>query len=172
MRRTRLLALAASIVISSCSGSRTGLNNWTKSILAGAGRVEVYRIDGGGPDHVEVHPKPGEPSIGGFRVTAQGKDQGPEFATRLADVLLDPANHTIPIVKCYWPGVVFRIYKGQECVDVMICFHCHNYYLGPPSTARVLETDGFEGTPAGPKLVRLAKEAFPNDKQIQALKED
>jgi hypothetical protein len=143
----------------------------SRAILRGATRVEVYRIDGRNGDE-RVPPKPGERAIGGFRVIARGEDRGPEFAARLADVLLDRATYSSTYNKCYWPGVVFRACKGQECVDVMVCFQCDNFYVGPPSKVEVRETASFYDTPAVPRLVRLAKEAFPDDKDIQALKED
>ncbi len=50
-----------------------------------------------------------------------------------------------------------------------VCFRCGNYYLGRPD-------DSYGQTVATPPAVaailrRLAKEAFPDDKDIQALDE-
>jgi hypothetical protein len=67
--------------------------------------------------------------------------------------------------------VAFRIYQGDDCVDLVICFKCHNFYLGPPSDRRVFETASLSGTSAYAKLIRLAKEAFPDDAEIGALEQ-
>ena len=55
-------------------------------------------------------------------------------------------------------------------MDVIICFRCGNFYYGPP-TDWAKENACFRGSPRTGDLVRLAKEAFPDDEKIQALKE-
>jgi hypothetical protein len=148
-----------------------GAGKQTTSILTKATKVEVYRIDGGDA-HREPKPiAPGEPTIGGFALLSRGADQGPEFAKRLDEILSDQKTYSREFAKCFSPGVAFRIYKDAEPVDLIICFLCQNFYLGPPSDVQVRETASFHGTPAVTQLVRLAKEAFPDDKAIQALAE-
>ncbi len=165
MRPCRLVSIILLAVLAGCGTS-------AKGILAGATKVEVYRIDGGSSDREPPRVGPGETAVDGFAVTARGKDQGPEFAARLDRVLSDEQSHSNAFAKCFWPGVVFRVYKGEERVDVVICYTCQNFYLGPPKTdGQVQENTSFRDTPAVPKLVRLAKEALPDDPDIQALKE-
>lgn len=138
----------------------------TKAILAGATKVEVFRLDG------KVDPQPqaeGEKRVGGFPVTARGTDQGKEFAHKLADILSDEKTYSDDRAACFWPGVAFRVWKGEESAEVLICFQCNNFYCGPPAPV-AKETANFTDPPARVRLVRLAQEAFPDDKDIQALK--
>src|SRR5262245_51307271 len=113
---------------------KSPLDRRTRDILAGADRVEGFRIDGGDVGR-EPQP-PGESGLDGFRVIARGKEQGKEFTDRLAEILSDRKTHTSNWAMCYWPGVAFRVWKGDECVDVLICFKCDNFYCGPPRRIR------------------------------------
>lgn len=112
----------------------------------------------------------GEERIGGFRVISQGTDQAEAFAAELADILLDNRTYTDKRAACYWPGVAFRMWKDDQSVDVLICFICHNLYCGRPVKIAE-ENSSFAQSPAESRLIRLAKEAFPDDAEIQALKE-
>jgi hypothetical protein len=137
-------------------------------ILAGATRVEVFRID---PD---PRKKPDEKGVGGFLVTATGKEQGKEFASRLTRVLLDERTYfSDRQYKCFDPGLAYRVWKDKESVEVLVCFKCHKLRV----TARdaegkeVHEAEGdFQNAVYGP-LAKLAKEAFPDDKEIQQLQD-
>jgi hypothetical protein len=168
----RRLPLATLVLFLGCGTAPPGnkhKDGHTAAVLAGATKVEVYRIDGRNdpPD-----PKPIAPSdatVGGYAILARGKDQGKEFARKLADILLDDKTYSDTFAACFWPGVAFRVFKEQDCVDVVICFQCQNFYLGPPTDRQVMETASFGGTPATAKLVQLAKEAFPEDAEIQTL---
>lgn len=139
------------------------------SILAGGTRVETFRLDGmeGGEESL--------PNLGtrmcGLPVTAHGKDQGPEFAAKLKGLVSDEENYIGPRVACFWPGVGFRVWKGHESVEVLVCFKCGNFYCGPPTKAIPHEQGTFKGKPLYGRFVRLARESFPDDKDIQSLKE-
>jgi hypothetical protein len=143
------------------------LDEKTIAVLAGATRVEVFRLDGG-----PVTPgKEMSGTVDGFAVTACGKDQGQGFAGKLSQVLLDEKTYSTTFAACFTPGVAFRAWKGEECADVVVCFLCQNFYCGP-KTSQARENASFADTPARAALVRLAKEALPDDKQIQGLKEE
>jgi hypothetical protein len=148
--------------------SRPLLDSQSRAVLAGATKVEVFRTDG---MNGLYDSKPGETRIGGFLVTARGKNQGKEFAAKLADILFARETYSMTYNNCFWPGVVFRVWKGEESVDVLICFKCWNFYCGPP-TNDAMESASFYRTPARTRLIRLAQEAFPDDKEIQKLKDD
>jgi hypothetical protein len=137
-----------------------------KEVLNGATRVEVYRIDGHSPER----PREGNaPAIDGYTILNHGEDQGPDFARRLADAVLElEAQPSRAGPNCYWPGVAYRFYQDRDAVDLLVCFDCGKYYLGPPSDKRVWETHGG----VSKTLVRLTKVALPNDKDIQALPGD
>jgi hypothetical protein len=170
-------ALAAALVFGSLRYLQTRptpgapLDAQTMTVLAGATRVEVFRTDGTNGPNDEKPRAAGEARIGGYLVTARGPDQGPEFAARLADVLLDGRSYSAARMACYWPGVAFRVWSGEEWVEVLVCFHCDNLYCGP-ATDNVPRTASFHSTPARARLVRLAREAFPDDKEVQRLKEE
>jgi hypothetical protein len=141
----------------------------SKAILDGATKVEVFRIDPqNGPNSSKPHQK-GEKRIGGWLIAAQGADQGMEFVRRLAATLSDETNYTPNDVKCFDPGVAFRIWRREESAEIVICFMCNNFYFGPP-TERAYENAAFANDMRHQLLV-LVKEAFPGDKEIQALKE-
>jgi hypothetical protein len=139
--------------------------------LARATRVEAFRLKP--QPFVKATWK--KPNIGGHPVVANGNEQDRSFAARLAPLLLnnnlyDPRRvHT-----GFQPGVAFRIWCDDEKVDVVICFTCNNLkIMGDKGWAPLQRPYGHLGgfDPVRPALLRLAKEAFPNDKQIQALKE-
>jgi hypothetical protein len=165
----RVLVVAACLALLGwCqSPAKERLGGPTVAILTGATKVEVFRVDGleKGPPQ---EPVPQAKRISIFPVIAQGKDQGREFAAKLAGILFDERTYTKEYKKCFWPGVAFRVWKGEEHVDVLICFHCSNFYCGPP-TDEVEVTATFKGSDRRDDLVRLAQEAFPDDKEIQAL---
>ena len=150
---------------------RKALDDRSTGILTGPTKVEVFRIDGRNdpPDPTVI--KPGDPTVGGYAILSKGKDQTLEFAARLNDLLTDTRTYSESFAKCFWPGVAFRIWKGDECVDMIICFKCHNFYLGPPTNKQVMETASFYGASNAGRLIRLAKEAFPDDPEVQALEE-
>jgi hypothetical protein len=143
------------------------LDEKTIAVLAGATRVEVFRLGeaAGAPDQAKAE------TLDGFPVAARGKEQGKEFAGNLTKVLLDEKTYSTTFAACFMPGVAFRVWKGEECVDVVVCFKCSNFYCGPKTT-QAQENACFADSPAAAAaLVRLAKEALPDDKEIQALKE-
>jgi hypothetical protein len=150
-----------------CGKTKSPLHPQTEAVLTGATKVEVFRINGR-----EDAPKSrGKNGICGYPIISRGKDQGPEFAAKLADILTDGRSYSKTYAHCFEPGVVFRVWKGEEVIDVVICYKCDNFYCGPP-VKTALENGSFWHSPAKPRLVRLAKEAFPDDSEIQALVED
>jgi hypothetical protein len=71
-------------------------------------------------------------------------------------------------------GVVARLWKGSEFVDILLCYQCSEYAVagknvyGPLQFSKVTPYRPFENRA---ELVRLARQAFPDDKDIQALSE-
>ena len=64
---------------------------------------------------------------------------------------------------------MFRAWKGDESVDVVICYFCKNLYVGPPADS-VRENASFHDSPREADFIKLAKTAFPDDNEIQELK--
>ncbi len=139
----------------------------TVALLKGVTRVEVYRIN----PQLEIR-RPVETQIGGYRVTATGKEQGEKFATDLAAILLTDATWLNPnAAKCFEPGIAFRLWKDKAKVDVLICFKCHNLQVTSYDAEGKMLVQAFgnmeESSYAA--LLKLAKAAFPDDKEIQDL---
>ena len=96
---------------------------WTTqgmAILKGATRVEAFRVD---PSR---EAKANDAWIGGYVISATGKEQGKEFAAKLSAVLLSPTTYSfLNRKRCMFdPGVAYRFWKDQEVVEVTVCFHC------------------------------------------------
>ena len=142
------------------------------SILSNADRVETFRLDDGGyGDHVKAGTS-GD-VIADYPITAQGKTQGRDFAAKLARTVLDPRTFLGPsdTICEINPGIAFRAWRGQECVEVIVCFHCQQMLI----TTR--NAQGKETRSAYTQMISmraeflaLARQAFPNDKEIQGLK--
>ncbi len=143
---------------------RDTLNPNELAIIADSTRVEVFRV-------LPEKPKqPPEKEIGGYPITAVGKEQGPDFAKRLSAVLLSQGV-TQNRKKCgLQPGVAFRLWHGQQAVDVLICFECDvlwPYVVGEKTENPWSQWQDFD--PVRSDLVSLAKEAFPDDAEIRKL---
>jgi hypothetical protein len=165
----RILSFLCVVMMLGCGQASLGrLDAKTAAIFDNATKVEVFRIDGKYSPGDPKAPPLGE-NIGGYPILSRGKDQRLEFARKLASVLNDGSTYSTSRAMCFWPGVAFRVWRDEEPVDLLICFYCHNFYLGPANQGRVMETASFMETPAVPKLLKLAKEAFPDDKDIQDL---
>ncbi len=159
-------------------GPRLHLGYQADGILDGATRVETFRV----MSEIEVHspeqghsPRTFSPTavkVDHCYVTATGKEQGPQFAKEIAAILLDEGTYTHDTLSCITlPGVVFRIWKGSQSLDVVLCFHCGEMYT-ITRAANGKETPGVYTLMAGDsrtKFARLAKQAFPSDPEIQAL---
>ena len=169
MNAHRLLALALLVGMLGCKSSDIGkgrLDQRTLDILAGATRVEAFRV-------LNVQRAKEEPKvikrIGGFPVNLRGRALGKEFGQELAGILSDDRTYSDSWAKCFDPGVAFHVWQGDERIDILICFLCDNLYCGLPAE-NASENVSFSGSPARAQLVRLVKLAFPDDKEIQSLK--
>jgi hypothetical protein len=138
------------------------------AIVSAATKVEVFRIDPMDGPHQRTPKLLGQNRIGGYLVTKQGTDPGADFIARLVDTLFDDSAYSDEFAKCYDPGVVYRVWKDDEALDVIICYRCHNAYIGPP-TERANENVSLLGK-RWSDLVDLAKQAFPNDPVFDELK--
>jgi hypothetical protein len=136
-------------------------------ILKGATRVEVFRVD---PNRDRT--KDAKANIGGYGVISTGKEQGETFARRLADILLGNSV-TTNVKKCgLQPVVAYRLWKDKQSLEVLVCFRCDvlwPHVVGEMGTPGPYEYQDFD--PVRAKLLALTKEAFPDDKKIQALPE-
>ena len=133
--------------------------------LSGATRVEVFRVS---PKRAEE----GEPDVGGYEITAGGKEQGQPFAKRLAGVLLDERTYRFDANKVggFTPMVGLRVWKGDEAVEVLLSFATDELVVlstNPADKSTRSAQEDFDA--ARGALVELAKEALPQDRDVQAL---
>jgi hypothetical protein len=135
------------------------------AILKDATRVEAFRIE-------PRAAKGDEKQIAGHPIKVTAPEQKEAFAKKLAAALTDEKSLFGEQARCFLPGVAFRIWKEQESVDVLVCFGCSNLRLiarNAKATA-VKEARGAFGKDNG-VLLGLAREAFPDDKELKEIKE-
>lgn len=163
MLSSRYLVLPCFVFLAGCSSGKDNLDPAVVDVLNGAARVEVFRVkldfDKSGEEARE--------RMGPCVITARGNDQGKEFAARLRAILYDRSTYSNSEAKCFTPGVAFRIWKDKKSVDVYICFHCDNFLI--KTAEHESGKHSFLDTAARGKLVQLAKDAFPDDPEIQSL---
>ncbi|MES2794301.1 MAG: hypothetical protein V4719_32100 [Planctomycetota bacterium] len=111
-------------------------------------------------------------TIGYYPILATGREQGADFARRLSKVLLS-SGVTQNQKKCgLEPGVAYRLWNGNRAVEVLICFKCDvlwPHVMGSNVASPHREWQDFDSVRA--ELLALAKEAFPQDAEIQELRE-
>ena len=95
------------------------------------------------------------------------------FAPRLQAALrLTPDPKTYFASQCFDPGVGFRVWRGKAHTDVFVCFHCQGVVIVTTDERKKeivnLRTD--VGA-ARKSLLALSREAFPDDKVLQELKD-
>ena len=148
----------------------------TQSVLAGADRVETFRL----ADFHE-HPqtkaefalldKGGLGSLDDHTIIRIGKTQDAAFARRLLHALSianDPAHSFMP--SCFDPGVGFRAWTGKAHTDIVICFYCSGVEIqskdasGKPGAKTHVDLGA-----ARPALLALSREAFPDDTRLRDL---
>ena len=146
---------------------RDNLSDSGISILKGETRVEVFRVAS------EEVQKPTNNAIEGYPILATGKEQGEEFAARLTSILLGKGV-TQNEKKCgLEPGVAYRLWKGNQSVEVLVCFKCNvlwPHIVGEQWKEHLWwEWQDFDTVRAD--LLAVTKEAFPDDQEIQSLQD-
>jgi hypothetical protein len=139
----------------------------TVGLLIGADKVEVFRVS-------TDLPQKDDKTVVGFRITATGPEQDAKFAAKLASVALNEKTYAWDTAKgcSFEPGVAFRVWKGEESVVIVICFQCDQVQITTlDKTGKAGKPVYGESDPGRAALVRLAKAALPDDKDIQALME-
>jgi hypothetical protein len=79
-------------------------------------------------------------------------------------------GHKADSHRCYEPGVAFRVWHDKEAVEVIICFRCTNFEVGLMGQNAGDEQRLYGFGPGLEPFLALAKEALPDDKEIQSLK--
>jgi hypothetical protein len=136
------------------------------AILGGATKVEAFRIADRPSEKAERE------HVSGYPVLSTAKEQGKEFAMRLSSLLQEENSLFSAQARCFNPGVAFRLWKDQESVDVIVCYQCTGLRLiARDGEGREIRRTGGGFKANSDAWVKLAKQAFPEDKEIQALGE-
>lgn len=148
------------------------LGTRTLFVLNGATRVEAFRLDDS-RDGDQVKDGTTGQEIVDYPLTFQGQTLGPPFAAKLTRAVRDPRTFIGPNdVTCLInPGVAFRAWRGRECVEVILCYHCQQMIVTRKDRqGRSVHTVYTEFGSMRAEFLALAKEAFPGDKAVQSLK--
>ncbi|RYG62651.1 hypothetical protein EON80_22715 [bacterium] len=148
------------------------------ALFAGATKVESFRL-------FTLTKETPHPYISNFPSYGEATTQGPDFAKRLGKIVLDAKTYRAPgqsTKSCYIePAVGFRVWKGKQYADTVICFDCDQLAvlendpkipmnsIGSALRGRFYVAGDFDV--AHDKLVKLAKEALPDDPTISKLKQ-
>ncbi len=155
--------LSSSIVLSRRVKKQFG--DHAIKVLRTADRVEVYRVQDTHERNVTKR------NVAGYVILATGKEQGRDFARRLVAVLLNDASYEWEMAKgCEFnPGVAYRVWSGGDSVLVLDCFDCDEIGVLTDESKRDSVRYG-ESDPARPALIRLVREALPDDQDLKGLK--
>ena len=160
----------------------TFLGDKAVRILSAPTRVQTFRLvslderRGGVPTadssiSATTSPATAPAQLHQWPVSGTGPDQDAAFGARVAAALFNPRSYQFNSAKgCIFdPGVLFRVWSGSEYADMAVCFACDEFQLILPEADGKTRKVGEDFDDNRPAFVRLAKEAFPNDPQIQGL---
>ncbi len=166
--RLVVAALVAGMAVGCSKSAKDEVGADTWQAVAAAEKVELIRLTYGS-DLTSL--KPGAPLFGAKPV---GKPSTPPAAwvEALRGLLASPDTFEWDAAKgCLpTPGVAVRFTTGGREVELLICYECGLLAIGPtPPDSGGPPQRWLDFERARAAFVRLAKEAFPADKEIQAL---
>jgi hypothetical protein len=133
-------------------------------ILNNATKVEVFRV--------QREAKPGDEAIGGYKITGKGKEQGKDFVAGIRAIAFDEKTYNFESAKLceFDPGVAYKFISGEKSCVLLLCFVCKElqFQFEPKEGKKFHAHEDFDNRYA--ELLKLAKQALPDDKEIQALK--
>jgi len=164
-----LLLLATSDCASGGKPGRVSelLGDRAAKVLDTVDRVEVFRIA-----PMWEKKKDQEANFVGYPLLAIAKEQNKEYADRLAAVLKDEHSYDWGVAKaCEFGRNRLSDLEREGSIIVLICFTCNEIgIIADESKPAILRTHSAD--PARPALLKLARQAFPDDKALQSLKEN
>jgi len=161
------------------------LDATTKAILAGADRVETFRL---ADFHEREDRTPAEEealSSGHLRtlddhvILRTGAPQGKAFATALRAALSQApspvgADGLMSLVpSCFDPGVGFRVWKGAAHVDLCVCFYCSGVEIVTKDAKhKIISQQIVTLGRSRAAFLALSRQAFPQDAALAAVKDE
>ncbi len=138
--------------------------------------AETYRIDGMPDYEISRHrddPKFKDRFLGDWVIAKRGPVKDRDFAEKITGFLTDEQNFMPPPAPgnqktcIFVPSVAFRLRSGDEYTDVIVCYSCRQLVV--ESTKGQLKLPSVNFDPGYERLKEIAKEAFPDDPEIQRL---
>jgi hypothetical protein len=151
----------------------------TKAVITGADRVETFRLAGGDFDEVVNSASAGQKetanrsiaTLDDYTVLRKGAPHDKILAADLSAALAQ-SKHLSMMTQCFDPIVGFRIWKGQAHTDLCVCFLCSGIEIVTENTRhKEVFHQRAELGDSRSAFLALARQAFPQDKQIAALKD-
>ncbi len=161
------------------------LNATTTAILAGADRVETFRL---ADFHEGEEYTPAERaaldgghmgSLDDHMILRTGAPQGKAFATALHAALsqtpspigADGLMTLIP--SCFDPGVGFRVWRGAAHVDLCVCFYCSGVEIvAKDAKHKTVSQQTVTLGRSRAAFLALSRRAFPQDAALAAVKDE
>ena len=111
--------------------------------------------------------KPAKKSIIGYPVVSGPVKVSSTTAEALKTIWLSESSYTSAMYKCeFSPGMVLSFIRDNEQLDLVVCLSC--------GEVRILKNNALVGniffSPAKAKVLEIAKQIFPKDKQLQKMK--
>lgn len=154
------------------------LNPRSQSVVRNATEVELIRLQGRGPAGSPGASRTrlaacGDPNLAGFAIERRQLLTDSGFAARLQEQVLSLASYgELGVHKLcggFQPKVVFRFRRGDQRVDVLLCFNCKEVGVIGAGQKRAGPDDPFAilDMRQAKAWLALAKEALPADRFIQ-----
>lgn len=111
--------------------------------------------------------------IEGYKVVLKGKRLNSELAQSLTTIVLDSKSYMFSEASkmcLFQPRVAFRVWRGQQFVDTLICFDCFQLQFVIPnnedSSHPTFASGWYDIDPAGLKLMELIRQVFPKTTEL------
>lgn len=140
---------------------RSNKEKWRAELFNGATKVEAFRL-------FSLHRKKPIGKLGRDPYFSKVSVRKSHFAKHLGAIVLKSKQFSKSCI--FEPAVNFRVWKNQQFVDTIICFHCAELFVTQSDAKRRnVPVTGGDFDTVRPQLLALTKEAFPNDSSIQSI---
>jgi hypothetical protein len=174
MRKTTAVIVFLFLAASLAAGDRTTdlLSSKALEAVRAPDRVESLPVESlsGAKDGRAAATKTSLPGL--FRIVPEPRPVPAEVVPQLSRLFLSRSSYADHYTLCIFdPGIALRFWKGDEAVDVLVCFHCSDLGFQVVGAPEALGPKlAFEPTRA--ELARLVRAARPGDPRFEKLGEN
>jgi len=167
-----------------CGDPENILGERARWILAAPERVEAFRVRAQNNQAKEADISDLEPAaratlpgirVAGYPVLVEARTLAQALSSEIATLITNECTYDRSGAPgcAFEPGVAFRIVRGSESVDAVVCFNCNQIEIvisreGRPVHVNRLAQISFER--GRRRLLDSARAAFPSDTQLSGLK--